>query len=249
MTTGERVPAAKVVEPVLRGLKVLRCRLGVAGGVGGVGGVGAVGAAHISRRTPRSRPAGSLAAAARRGGSRRADAWATQARARRRGRHRDARRELVAGSAAPDASEADIVAGASAGDAPPSTPCEPFAAHRRQPSRHGHDWRGRRGADRETRAVGRRTRGEGRNLALQPPQRERRRRPRQPGLRGARVRQHGRRALSGTADERPGRRSATRRARRGRRNQRVHDGRRARASRTVRTSRPPPPYFGAGLGP
>ena len=127
MTTGERVPAAKVVEPVLRGLKVLRCRLGVAGVAGGVGGVGAVGAAHISRRTPRSRPAGSLAAAARREPG---AAGLTRGRRRRArgdaaGTGTRAASSLRSERNAPDASEADIVAGASAGDAPPSTPCEP----------------------------------------------------------------------------------------------------------------------------
>ena len=157
MTTGERVPAAKVVEPVLRGLKVLRCRLGVAGGVGGVGGVGAVGAAHISRRTPRSRPAGSLAAAepGAAGLTR-----GRRARARRRPAGTRAASSLGASATLPTL-EADIVAGASAGDAPPARRASRLRGPPASTEYHGHDWRGRRGADRETRAVGRRTRGEG----------------------------------------------------------------------------------------
>ena len=160
-------------------------------------------------------------------GSRRADAWATQARARRRGRHRTRAASSLRSGATLPTLRADIVAelrpatrrrdAVRAPRGPPASTEPPRARLARATRRGSRDARGRP-----------RTRGEGRNLALQPRSASAAAARASPACAALERDGSGRRALSGTADERPGRRSATRRARRGRRNQRVHDGRRAR---------------------
>ena len=231
MTTGERVPAAKVVEPVLRGLKVLRCRLGVAG-VAGAGRRGRRGGRRpISRRTPRSRPAGSLAAAARR---------EPGAAGPTRGRRRRAR-----GDAAGTGTRAAARCGASA--TLPTlrrlTSSRELRPATRRRARRASRLRGPPASTEPPRArLARATRRGSRDARGRPKNARRGPKPRAaaaaasgppppapawPARRSSATAERPSSAQR-TADERPGRRSATRRARRGRRNQRVHDGRRAR---------------------
>ena len=193
MTTGERVPAARSWSPSCEDQKysvaAWRCRRRRRGRRGRRGGTSLGG--RRAAVPPARWPPHAVA------GSRRVDAG-DEARARRRVGIRTRAASSLRTRNAPDARATSP--GASAGDAPPARRAAVFAAHGVNSAATARLARATR-ADRETRAVVGRTRGEAETRAAAA------------AARGAAARaslacaalgarQHGRRALSGTADER-----------------------------------------------